>query len=189
MLKKTVTLLLIAACLSFAGCKKTVEWNGDTMVMASLYMAEDFSNYYRSVGMADNVFVGTVTEVISNVLPLNSKKHEDNFSSYKIHVDKNIKGELVEEVEARKMGGFKKDGTMLVVEAEMPTGVTIVDAGQPKVGRQYIFLAYAQKDGSLILSELLDDRECSDALIEEYMEYCANEIIFDRERFVSKYAK
>lgn len=87
------------------------------------------------------------------------------------------------------MGGLKNDGTMLLVAAETPNGNLIMDNGLSEVGKQYIFLAYTQQDGSLTLSEIFDNREYSEDLLVEYMDYVDNEIPYERERFVSTYGK
>ena len=189
-MKKWVALFLsVMLFLSLTCCDKAVVWNGKTEELAALLMVEDVSDRSRYVGMVDYVFVGTVEEIIQTVLPNRSRKHEDNYSKYKIHVDQNIKGTLTEEIEASKMGGLKEDGTMYLVTVEMPTGIMIRDTGLPELGKQYIFLAYAQPDGSLTLSELFDNREYSEDLLKEYTDYYENEIVFERERFVSKYAE
>lgn len=189
MKKIAVAMLSLALIFSLTGCVKTVNWNGKTEEFAELLMVEDISDPYCYVGLVDHVFVGTVEEIIENVLPSKSKKHEDHFSTYRLRVDQNLKGELTEEIVVSKMGGMKRDGTMCLVVAEMPSGTMIRDTGLPEVGKQYIFLAYAQPDGSLTLSELFDNREYSEELYNEYKTYCENEIFFDRERFTSSFAK
>ena len=42
-------------------------------------------------------------------------------------------------------------------------------------------MANAQLDGSLLLSTFLDDRPYSAELLQEYLEYCENEIPSDEE--------
>ncbi|MCR5042169.1 MAG: hypothetical protein K6C36_08760 [Clostridia bacterium] len=188
-MKKSLSFItMIVIMLSFSACgKTTVEWNGKTEEMANLLMVSDITDLYEYVGLVDYVFVGTVDEIEHNVIPEKTKEHYDSYSEYRINVDKNLKGNLVSKITCRKMGGFKKDGTMLLVSAEMPGGKTIMDNGLPEVGRQYIFLAYAQQDGSLTLSEIFDDREYDADLLNEYTEYIDHEIPNDRERFTSTY--
>lgn len=181
--------LCILLVFSLSGCSRDVVWNGKTEAIARLSMVQDISDMRKYIGMVDYVFIGTVEEIIDDVLPSKIKKHEDYYSSYKIHVDYNLKGELVDEVTVSKMGGYKKDGTMCIVSAETPTGKMINDSGLPELNKQYVFMAYAQSNGSLTLSEIFDNREYSNALLEEYLDYIDNEIVFDRERFISKYAK
>ena len=173
-----------------SGCsRKTTEWDGKSEVFAELFMQIDVRDMYVYVGTVDHVFVGTVEEIERNIISEKSRKHEDGYSIYQIHVDENLKGELIEEIVCYKLGGFRKDGTMLLAAAETPDGQMIIDSGLPETGKQYIFLAYAQKDGSLVLSEIFDNREYNEDLRKEYMDYVDNEIPFERERFKSSYAK
>ena len=181
-------MMLFVISLSLSGCSKTtVKWNGKTEEMASLLMVSDITNLYEYVGIVDYVFIGTVKEIEHNVIPNKIKQHEDSYSEYRIMVDENLKGNLVSEISCRKMGGFRKDGTMLLVSAEVPGGRMILDNGLPEVGKQYIFLAYAQPDGSLTLSEIFDAREYDEDLLTEYIDYVNNEIPYERERFSSMY--
>ena len=62
----------------------------------------------------------------------------------RIHVDKNLKGELAESVICAKEGGLRKDGTMLLVASGEKK-----DTGIPEDGRQYIFMANAQLEAKL----------------------------------------
>ena len=181
-------IMLFALSLSLTACTKTtVEWNGKTEEMANLLMVSDITDLYRYVGLVDYVFVGTVKEIKHNVIPRKNKQHGDSYSEYEITVDENLKGNLVSEISCRKMGGFKKGGTMLLISAEVPGGRIIPDNGLPEVGKQYIFLAYAQPDGSLTLSEIFDNREYSEDLLTEYYDYVNHEIPDERERFTSVY--
>ena len=183
----SLIILLVLTLLLSACAKATVEWNGKTEVMADLLMVSDITDMYEYVGIVDYVFVGTVEEIEHNVIPDRIEQHEDSYSEYRIRVDRNLKGNLVSEISCRKMGGFRKDGTMLLVSAEVPGGGMIMDSGLPEEGKQYIFLAYAQPDGSLTLSEIFDNREYSEDLLTEYFDYVNNEIPFDRQRFTSTY--
>ena len=180
-----ITVALVSALLIVASGDE-VTWNGETECLGQLTMVLDFTNLYAYVGMVDYVFVGTV-EGRDAVIPDRRTEYEQSFSKYSIHVDRNLKGELAEDIVCSKMGGLKKDGTMLLVAAETPSGELIPDSGLPEIGKQYVFLAYAQPDGSLTLSEIFDNREYDARLLEEYMDYVENEIPYDRERFVSEY--
>ena len=150
-------------------------------------MVLDFTNLYEYVGIVDHVFIGTV-ERADYSIPVDVTQYAQSFSQYQIHVDRNLKGELIENIECSKMGGLKNDRTMLLVAAETPNGKLVMDTGLPEVGKQYIFLAYTQPDGSLTLSEIFDNREYTDALLVEYLDYVDNEVAFERERFVSEYS-
>ena len=181
-----VCLLLI---MGLTACGKDVTWNGKTESIGELLMVFDVTNPYENVGIVDYVFVGTVEEIESIIIPDRRTEFEQSFSKYRIHVDNNLKGELVESVICSKMGGLKKDGTMLLAAAETPSGEFIMDTGLPELGKQYVFLAYAQPDGSLTLSEIFDNREYDEDLLAEYLDYVENEIPFERQRFRSEYSK
>lgn len=184
--KATIFVVCLLLILVLTACGKDVTWNGDIENLAIVNMVFDCANLYEYVGVVDYVFVGTVEDIESIVIPDN---YEQTDSTYKIHVDNNLKGELVENIICSKMGGLNKDGTMLLIVAETPQGELIADTGLPELGKQYVFLAYAQPNGSLTLSEIFDNREYNEGLLEEYMEYVNNEILFERERFVSEYSK
>lgn len=185
-MKKNILLgalfLMILSLLS--GCSsKTVTWNGDVEYYAHVSMVVDETDLYAYVGVVDYVFVGTVEEIVQNVIPDEPGGSDEDLSIYKIQVDENLKGELVESIECSKHGGLKKDGTMMLMFSDRSN-----DSGLPEKGNQYIFLAYAQSDGSLTLSEFFDNRPY-DELFQEYLDYCNNEIPFDRTRFVSDFDK
>lgn len=183
-MKKKMILAIAAACLAAAGgCSpKTAEWNGETEYYAHVAMAVDETDPYACVGAADYVFAGTVTDVVSNVIPDEPDGSDADLSVYDIQVTQNIKGELVQNVTCSKHGGFKKDGTMMLLFSDNRQ-----DSGLPEEGKSYIFMAYVQPDGSLTLSEFFDNREYSEELLLEYTEYCQNEKPFERERFVSDF--
>lgn len=186
-MKKSFTFVIcFLLILGLTACEKDVTWNGDIENLARVTMVFDCTNPYEYVGIVDHVFVGTVESIESIVIPDNLERTE---STYRIHVENNLKGELVENITCSKMGGLKKDGTMLLIVAETPDGEQIADTGLPEFGKQYVFLAYAQPDGSLTLSEIFDNREYDEDLLVEYLDYVENEIPFERERFNSAYSK
>ena len=185
-MKKSALLgVLFCTVLSLFGCSaKTVTWNGDVEYYTHVSMVVDETDLYAYVGVVDYVFVGTVEEIVQNVIPDEPGGSDEDLSVYKIRVDENLKGELVENIECSKHGGLRKDGTMMLVFSDRSN-----DSGLPEKGSQYIFLAYAQPDGSLMLSEFFDNRPYDDELLQEYLDYCNNEIPFDRTRFVSDFDK
>lgn len=167
-------------CFMLAGCtEKVVSWNGDVEYYSHISMNIDELNMREYVGAVDFVFAGTVDKIVSNLISVDSG---DDLSTYQIHVDRNIKGKLVETVKCSKHGGLTSDGTMLLVYSDAR-----MDKGLPEEGKQYVFMAYAQQDGSLLLSEFFDNRVCSDALLAEYTGYYKNEVVSSRQRFVSEY--
>lgn len=185
MKKNGLLRVLLCAILLLSGCSsKITAWNGNIEYYAHVSMAVDETNLYAYVGVVDYVFVGTVEEIVKNVIPDKPSSSEEDLSVYKIQVGKNLKGELVENIECSKHGGLKKDGTMMLMFSDRSN-----DSGLPETGNQYIFMAYAQTDGSLTLSEFFDNRPYDEELLQEYLDYCNNEIPFDRTRFVSVFDK
>lgn len=187
MKKYTARVACLILIFTMVGCSKTVRWNGETEIFAELLMVEDVSDNYVYAGLVDNIFVGTVEKIDRNIISENAS-HEDSYSIYEIRVDQNLKGNLTEHIVCSKLGGLRKDGTMLVISAETNSGI-FVDSGMPEMGKRYIFLSYSQPDGSITLSELFDHRECDEKLIDEYRNYVENQVEIERERFVSKYEK
>ena len=185
--RRKMGVLLLAILLSFtlSACSKNeqvVEWNQEDLeYFKHISLSIDETNMYEYVGAVDYVFVGTVSEVKNNLI---AEKGDSDISTYKIQVEKNIKGELVDEIIAKKHGGISKDGTMLLYFSDKRK-----DSGLPIEGKTYIFMAYGQNNGELLLSEFLDEREYSEDLLEEYQDYYANEIPNNRSRFTSKYDK
>ncbi len=183
--KKVLLGVLVCIILLLAGCSaSTVTWNGNTEYYAHVNMIVDETDLYQYVGIVDYVFIGTVEEIVKNVIPDAPGGSDEDISVYRIRVDENLKGRLVENIECSKHGGFKKDGTMMLMFSDNSK-----DTGLPESGNQYIFLAYAQPDGSLSLSEFFDNRPYDDELLQEYLDYCNNEVLFDRTRFVSSFDK
>ena len=176
---KRLIILITACVICLCGCSSSaVNIPGNEKdYFAHVTMEIDETDPYAYAGAVDYIFAGTVTRILSNKITASNTK-----SRYAIQVDENIKGELKEIVEAYKVGGVRKDGLVLLVESDRRQ-----DSGLPEEGKSYVFMAYAQEDGTLLLSEFFDDRECNEALIEEYREYYENEIPFERERYRSKY--
>lgn len=160
--------------------------------------AIDYSNLNEVVGDADYVFVGTVkkeeTTVYKNVVSIeneNGKIMEESspYTNYKIDVLENIKGNLATEgeISIQKSGGISKDKTKYIV---------FEGDELPKVGKNYIFFAYAQPDGSLLLSgkvsniDLKVDENADYENSTEYREVLKayeNQELSDRQRYTSEY--
>ncbi|HHW70202.1 MAG TPA: hypothetical protein GX392_02510 [Clostridiales bacterium] len=114
----------------------------------------NFDNINELVGDADYVFVGAVisedgTEYKHPVMGESEDGEEyeiaSPYTNYTISVLDNIKGELVTDTEIpiQKAGGLAQDGSQYFVYEEDEL---------PKQGSVYVFYAYAQPDGSLLVS-------------------------------------
>lgn len=162
MIPVTACLVVLAAVVGIIGNngnnrhKCTREMNSE--IVKTSYMEGDFAINYNDlnqvVGSADYVFVGTVESdegtVYKNYVTMETenggtKEVGTPYSNYMVTVIENIKGNLITEkpVPVQKYGGLSEDGTTiyLYLGDELP----MVDA-------TYIFFAYAQQDGSLLIS-------------------------------------
>ncbi|MBC1532036.1 cell surface protein [Listeria seeligeri] len=114
----------------------------------------DVDNPEEVVGDSDYVFVGKVKSetgtIYKNEVPIEKEDgtieyQGEAFTHYKIEVISNIKNELVtnEEISIEKQGGIREDGSAYDVFEEDQL---------PEVGKVYIFNAFTQDDGSLLVS-------------------------------------
>jgi len=151
----TSTLLLtlsgvLVACVGSASNEETVE---DIPIIESepLY-AIDTDNPAALVGDADYVFVGFVESMEGTEYRYPAEHYGENgeliktstpFTNYNVRVLKNIKGNLMlDTIPLQKFGGLTEDGKGLDL-----AGTDTL----PQVEEVYIFVAYAQHDGSLLV--------------------------------------
>ena len=174
-----VILILFITLTSCSQGDAEIEPNG-IVVYNRVTLINDETNLYVSVGYVDYVFVGTVTELLKNISDLDCPD-----SVYKINVIENLKGSLtdtqgnlVDTVEVRKHGGYRKDGTLVLSETDFTK-----DSGLPEIGKQYIFLAFGQHDGSLLLAQINGNIEYTDSVKADYIYYIENQIEAERERY------
>ncbi|WP_338098682.1 hypothetical protein [Methanolapillus africanus] len=154
-------------------------------------------------GSADYVFVGKVDKIAGTEYKFpvmieveeNGKIKEvevgDPYTNYYITVVENIKGELVQNqsIPVLKEGGITKDRKYYILPE---------DDFLPEEGKIYIFYAYAQPDGSLLITgpnsnvEIKTDSVKSENIektseYQETLKAFENQKIQERERFVSTY--
>ncbi|MDY0323566.1 MAG: cell surface protein [Candidatus Carbobacillus sp.] len=168
----------------------------------------DVNNINEAVGIVDYVFVGKVVRndgtIYKGIITMESengpKEVGTPYTKYAIQVIDNIKGALIDTIEVLKHGGVSQDN-------KGNKGVFIFeDDLLPEVDKFYIFLGYAQKDGSIIISgpnsnvplnvsdkqsnNLTKQSLSSLSVYQQYQEAFENQIIsVQRERFTSKYEK
>ncbi len=172
--------------------------------------AIDVNDPKETVGDADYVFLGRVVQDVNTVYknPVTietsdgAKEVSTPYTNYKVTVLKNIKGDLITDTSMpiQKAGGINKDGSSVVLYE---------DDDLPEVGKSYVFLAYAQDDGSLLVSgpnssiyvegvnqdvtskkiakNTASLNEGSLDLISEYENAYENEIATDRDRSVAAF--
>ncbi len=140
-------------------------------------------NMEAYIGYSDYVFIGEVVEYLGNYDPINDIPR----SSYQILVKENLKGELINNVIVDRYGGYNHNGELEILDCD-------IEMPFPTIGKQYIFIADARDDGSLLLAPARGNVEYSDnienkTLREKYISYIANEIVYERPRSISKYDK
>lgn len=210
-MKKKTALLSILFILSivFTGCSPAnssqsgTESNVDVSSLPTYAMRASFvydtDNIQEAVGISDYVFIGEVVSCdgteYRNIITMedengNPKEVGSPYTNYTVNVLENIKGELVTEqpIKLTKQGGVSQtqDAVYVFENDELPIA-----------NNTYVFLTYAQKDGSLLVSGpysniLLNTADTyaitSSSEYEKYKEAVENEIIpVDRERFTSIY--
>lgn len=181
----TATLLILVCILSLSACSapKIIEWNGE-LEYYHITMIYDETNMYETAGQVDYIFIGTVDEVLRNAVDYNTSDSMDTYSYYSITVNENLKGTLVENIKCYRHGGYLKDGTLLYPRSDRIENTNDI----PQEGKTYIFMAFGQPDGELILAEFSGDIEYTDDSQREiYMDYIENEIPKEQEGCVSKY--
>ncbi len=134
----------------------------------------------KYIGYMDYVFIGEVKEHIGNYIIDNNQIPENK---YKILVKENLKGKLVDEIIVTKLGGYTKDGKLMLLDCDTEEDFL------PEVGKQYIFMAMGQSNGNLILSSAKGNVKYTEDLRKNYVNYIANEIVYERPRSISKYDK
>jgi len=203
-------MMLVSLSLLFVGCS-----NSFNNVRASKLnnlpisrMEGSFSintdNPKETVGDADYVFLARVDQLVNteyrNPITIETKNGTKEvaspYTNYKITVLKNIKGNLQTDIPIpiTKSGG---------VDKESSTVFLYEDDRLPEVGNLYVFLAYAQEDGSLLISgpnsnilvgKSNNSETSSDLssikpseLISAYEKYTTNQVIRERKHFGSKF--
>lgn len=104
--------------------------------------ATDMSDVQTVVDSVNCIFVGVVKE--SNTLIFDY----DGKSEFKVQVVKNVKGELPVETTVYKHGGHFINGNEVIVKADDESYTPM-----PEVGKQYLFLAFKQESGEVIIAD------------------------------------
>lgn len=194
-----VVILLVIGVLFFCIAKPSTSDEIKTSYLRGTFSI-DYSDLNAVVGDADYVFVGTVASEEATVYKDAVTVETDDgktrevsgpYTNYTVNVTKNIKGNLVTDtaIPIQKSGGLSEDGSQYFVYEgdELPV-----------VGNEYIFFAYAQPDGSLLISGPVSNMSVSDntsdiAPFSDSTEYSDivdaynNQVDSGRTRFTSSY--
>ena len=132
----------------------------------------------------DYIFTGKVLEYLGSYY--NEEEDLMVYSKYKVEVTKNIKGELIDEIIIKKHGGFIGNKLILLSEGNLTDEL-------PEIGKEYLFNAYAQFSGDILIFELNGQLESSikniSLYIKAYEKIKNRKIENDRVRANSRYEK
>ncbi|WNY27647.1 hypothetical protein [Methanolapillus ohkumae] len=209
--KKTIfSIFAIGAIFLFALCAMTY-YNANKIddTEIPLYYSRgsyvfDVYNSEERAGHADYIFIGKIDKVIETEYKypimieteergkIVGKEVKEPFTNYSITVLENMKGNLIQyqSIPILKEGGISQNKRYYSV---------LEDDFLPEVGKVYIFYAYAQPDGSLLVTGPGSNIEIKSTMntdldsIQNTTEYqdtlnaYKNQKISTRERFVSDY--
>ncbi|SCP97334.1 hypothetical protein [Anaerobium acetethylicum] len=193
-MRKKLNVLMFMAIVIFGGCSNENFSKGDLPVtyLSGSYSI-DVNDLSQVIGDADYVFVAEVKEEIrtiyKNKVTIETddgmKEISDPYTEYSIAVIDNLKGNLrkSEAFSIIKHGGISSDNLSVVLYE---------DDILLETNKYYIISAYAQPDGSLLISGPNSNLALEGTIIseivssDEYKEYenaCENEVITGRIRF------
>ena len=139
-MKKKIILAVALAILVLFGYVAGVTKKG---AEALIYVAiADISDMQSVVDSVNCIFVGVVKESDTLIFDYDGK------SEFQVQVVKNIKGELPTETTVYKHGGHFINGNEVIVKADDESYTPM-----PEVGKQYLFLAFEQESGEVIIAD------------------------------------
>ena len=138
-MKKKVLLAIVLMVLVLIGYVAGVTKKGTE---ALVDFATDISDMQSVVDSVNCIFVGVVKESDTLIFDYDGK------SEFKVQVVKNIKGELPTETTVYKYGGRFINGNEVIVKVDDESYTPM-----PEVGEQYLFLAFEQESGEVIIAD------------------------------------
>lgn len=138
-MKKKILLAIALVVLVLIGYVAGITKKG---AEALVDVATDISDMQSVVDSVNCIFVGIVKD--SNTLIFDY----DGKSEFKVQVAKNIKGELPTETTVYKYGGHFINGNEVIVKVDDESYTPM-----PEVGKQYLFLAFEQESGEVIIAD------------------------------------
>lgn len=138
-MKKKILLAIALVVLVLIGYVAGVTKKG---AEALVDVATDISDMQSVVDSVNCIFVGVVKESDTLIFDYDGK------SEFKVQVVKNIKGELPTETTVYKYGGHFINGNEVIVKVDDESYTPM-----PEVGKQYLFLAFEQKSGEVIIAD------------------------------------
>lgn len=134
----TISLIILLALLLLGYVAGVTKKGAEALICG----ATDMSDIQTVVDSVNCIFVGVVKESDTLIFDYNGK------SEFKVQVVKNVKGELPVETTVYKHGGHFINGNEVIVKADDESYTPM-----PEVGKQYLFLAFKQENGDVIISD------------------------------------
>lgn len=138
-MKKKILLAIVLIVLVLIGYVAGVTKKG---AEALVDVVTDISDMQSVVDSVNCIFVGVVKESDTLIFDYDGK------SEFKVQVVKNIKGEVPTETTVYKHGGHFINGNEVIVKADDESYTPM-----PEVGKQYLFLAFEQESGDVIIAD------------------------------------
>ena len=138
-MKKKILLAIALMVLVLIGYVAGVTKKGAEVLVD---FATDISDMQSVVDSVNCIFVGVVKESDTLIFDYDGK------SEFKVQVVKNIKGELPTETTVYKYGGRFINGNEVIVKVDDESYTPM-----PEVGKQYLFLAFEQENGEVIIAD------------------------------------
>lgn len=206
-----ILVLMLSIILMVSGCSEKYDAKDGNRYPIKRFKGSftvDPNNAKAIAGFADYVFVGYVNRLTKTIYrnPVNIETKDggtstiaDPYTVYEVTVVKNIKGNLIQnqEIPILKEGGITQDKK----EVQLYEDDTL-----PLEGKYYIFVGYAQSDGSILISgpksnvelkdfavdpsakkSLVRNKLSDDGQILKMQKAVEDQIPRDRKRFKSKY--
>ncbi len=139
MKKKIILAVALAILVLFGYVAGVTKKGAEALINVVVADLRDMQSVVDSVNC---IFVGVVKD--SNTLIFDY----DGKSEFQVQVVKNIKGELPTETTVYKHGGHFINGNEVVVKADDESYTPM-----PEVGKQYLFLAFEQESGEVIIAD------------------------------------
>lgn len=139
MKKKIILAVALAILVLFGYVAGVTKKGAEALINVVVADLRDMQSVVDSVNC---IFVGVVKD--SNTLIFDY----DGKSEFQVQVVKNIKGELPTETTVYKHGGYFINGNEVIVKADDESYTPM-----PEVGKQYLFLAFEQESGEVIIAD------------------------------------
>ena len=135
----TISLIILLALLLLGYVAGVTKKGAEALINVVTADLRDMQSVVDSVNC---IFVGVVKESDTLIFDYDGK------SEFQLQIVENIKGELPSETTFYKHGGHFINGNEVIVKADDESYTPM-----PEVGKQYLFLAFKQENGDVIISD------------------------------------